>query len=149
MLFGCFAIYFFLPSCKSSSFSGKTGQKLVGPINITGFDTSNGTLTLKDNDKNNADNVIVLRTQVINWNVTSDASKVEIVGIDSASKYQHNDPNFFSIAPHQVGNSSHWQATVSSPDPNNGVIFEVYYIKWKLKDSSAIYTFDPLLQLYP
>ncbi len=151
MLFGCFAISFFFSSCNWKAKFAKTGQMISGPINITDFHTSDGSLTLKDNNNNNASWVSVSKNQVIKWNVTSkaSASHVEIVEIASASKYHSNNPNFFSTPPQQAGNSQHWQATVDSPDPNQGVIFEVYYIKWKLKGEPTIYTFDPLLQLNP
>lgn len=150
MLFACFAINFFFSSCnRGAKFNGKTGQKLIGPINITGYNISDQSLTLKDVDNNNARYVSVSRTQVINWNVTSEASEVEIVEIAPDPGYHYNDPSFFSTVPHEVGASSHWQATIGSPDPNNGIIFEKYYIKWKLKNDSKTYSFDPLLQLNP
>lgn len=150
VLFACFAINFFFSSCNTKAKFAKTGQKLVGPIQIIGYDTADGSLTLKDSiTNNNAVYVLVSRTKVINWNTTSHASNVEIKDISADPNYHYNDPNFFSTPPNQQGNSQHWQATIGSPNPGNGIIFEKYYIKWKLKNSTTIYSFDPLLQLNP
>jgi hypothetical protein len=151
MLLACFAINFFFSSCNRKAKFAKTGQKLVGPIHIIGYSTANSSLTLRDSTTNN-DAVYVLgsRTQKINWNVTSNASKVEIIDISADPNYHYNDPNFFSTPPYQQGNNfKHWQAIIGSPNPGDGIIFEKYYIKWKLNNSPTIYTFDPLLQLNP
>ena len=151
MLFAFFVIYFFLPSCNSSSnFTGKTGKNLTGPILITAHYTKDSSLRLIDStNKNNAGYVQVSRNMAIVW-VNKD-SKIKILSIAPDAKYHANDPNFFSAnnLPQQIGNSPRWKAEVGSPDANQGILFEKYLIRWQLKSTGATYTFDPLLQLNP
>ena len=54
MIFACFAIIIFFSSCKTKAKLAKTGQMLIGPINISGYDVTDQSLTLKDNNGNNA-----------------------------------------------------------------------------------------------
>ncbi len=89
-LLACFAIYFFLPSCKSrAKFIANPGGVLKGPINITGYDISNGSLTLEDNNHNNASWVVVSRITTVNWNLVtgSAASKIIIQEHRSGPKF--------------------------------------------------------------
>jgi len=147
MLAACFVIYTFLPSCKNRP--NFTGKKLAGAIFITGYDTSDSSLTLIDSaTKNNATYVLVSRTQPISW--VNKASKIEILEIAADPQYHPNDPAFFSPTdvPHRIGNSPRWSAAIGSP-ANNGILIEKYYIKWKLKTGGPDYSFDPLMQLNP
>lgn len=146
MLFGCFAIYFILPSCNSSAkYAGKTGQKLEGPILIKGYNTSDNSLTLKDQNRNHAEYVTVSRGQTIDWNVT--IADVEIVGIGLVKAFGVNDSDFFQVTPHRNGKSK-WSATIGNLAEHKGFIVK-YYIRWQLISTGQTYTYDPLLQLNP
>ena len=149
ILAGCFVTYLFLPSCSSNKKFTGTPPILKGPINITGYDTSKGTLTLKDDNGTDASNVSVQRKMKVNWNLTSSTqSKIEITAIKSDPHFPFNDPNFFTVAPKPVGSSNHWQAEIEDLDTTKGAI-EKYIIQWQLKGFPKTYTFDPLLQLNP
>ncbi|HSN09356.1 MAG TPA: hypothetical protein VLS85_09965, partial [Hanamia sp.] len=148
MLFACFAISFFFSSCKTKAKFVKTGQMLIGPINISGYDVTDQSLTLKDNNGNNAQWARVSKNQVVNWNVTDDAARyIEIDTIAVDTTYLCNDQNFFSSAPYRLGPLK-WQAQIKNSSPAK-IILEKYYIKWTLKSNGQSYTFDPLLQLNP
>jgi acyl-CoA synthetase (AMP-forming)/AMP-acid ligase II len=150
MLFACFAINFFFSSCNTKAkFNGKTGQILNdGAINISDYDITDSSLTLRDNNGNNAQWVKVSKNQVVNWNLTGKAAKdikIDTIAVDTT--YPCSDQNFFSSAPHRLGPLK-WQAQIKNSSPAK-IILEKYYIKWTLKSSGQTYTFDPLLQLNP
>lgn len=151
MLFGCFAIYLFLPSCHTSTnFTSKTGKNLIGPILITNHDAKDSSLKLLDSTNNtNASYVQVSRNMPIIW-VNKD-SKIEILSIDTDANYHANAPDFFSVnnRPQRIGNSPRWRAEVGSPDTSRGILLEKYFIRWQLKSTGKIYRYDPLLQLNP
>ena len=146
MLFACFAIF---SSCnRSAKFNGKTGQILIGPINISGYDATDQSLTLKDNNGHNAQWVKVSKNQVVNWNLTGKAAqdiKIDTIAVDTT--YPCSDQNFFLQIPHSNGKLQ-WRAQIKNSSPAN-IILEKYYIKWTLTSSGQTYTFDPLLQLNP
>lgn len=147
MLFVCFAINFFFSSCNNSEKFAKPGQLLIGPINISGYDATDHSLTLKDNNGHNAEWVKVSKNQVINWNVTDHAGALIAIDTIAVDTSYSGDPNFFSTAPHRLGPLK-WQAQIKNSSPAK-IILEKYYIKWTLKSTGKTYIFDPLLQLNP
>lgn len=148
VLFVCFAINLFLPSCgRDAKFAGKSGKPLSGPILIKGFDVVDSSLALEDSvTGNNAIYVIVSKNLTVDW--VNKNSKILILNIAPDSKYQANDPAFFSDLPQRVGKSNRWRAKIGSP-ANNGILIEKYFIEWQLKSNGKTYHFDPLLQLNP
>jgi len=150
IFFACFTIGYFFSSCTNSSnfdHDDKTGKLLVGPIKIINFDTQHQSLTMQDDNSQNAIYVVVKKNQKIDWQVVgSKVTHVEIVAIAGDPAYSSsNDPNFFSAAPN--GSGKHWTAQVGTPDSNRP--FYKYVIKWKLDSDTTTYIFDPLMQVNP
>lgn len=150
IFFACFAIGYLFNSCTTSPNSDhddKTGKLLVGPIKIVSYNTHDQSLTLRDNNNQNAVYIVVKKTQKIDWQVVGSKVKhIEIVAIAGDPAYSSsNDPNFFSATPE--GSGKHWSAQVGTPDSTKP--FYKYIIKWKLDSDTTTYTFDPLMQLNP
>lgn len=152
ILLACVAIYYFFTSCSSSKFDkdDKSGQLLANPIKIIGYDISNSSLKLKDNHNHDATYVLILRKQIIDWNVIgNNVKKLEIVSIYPDPNYQGNSPDFFDGMPAEQGNPKHWRATIGNPDTTK-LFIEKYNIRWRLTDDTTkTYTYDPIMQINP
>lgn len=130
-------------SCNQSNFVGP--GLYHGPIKITKYSTSGSKLTLDDNG-HDAQWEEVVRKENVKWMVDqSTVPEIHIVGIAPDPNYS-NDPNFFSVPPHQQGN--HWEGVINDLSADKGY-FEKYYIQWKKDGDDSTYTFDPLMQIYP
>lgn len=111
----------------------------MGSLNINGFDTSDGSLTFREN---NGSNLPVTRSEVITWVVPANLG----ITINGIRKYTDSQDIFDpEHEPNPVGGGSkNWQGTISGSAANNAE--EEYYIDW-YEDSapSTIYPFDPKL----
>ncbi len=164
-----FAYLFFLyifSSCNSSSKSNHQKaerdnspsiKKLEQPpttvvISITNYDATSQTLDLRinGNPNYNAKHVHTSANAKIRWNTTAKGNEIDIVKIAPDPDYD-NYNYFFSNGPKEYpSNSGLWEATINPSLNEYEFYVEKYYIKWKMKNTTApIYNYDPLMQVNP
>lgn len=156
VLLACLIITHFFVSChEKNEFDGKhsfkSGKPLKGDIHIIDYSTD-GTLTLIDDNNNNAIYAQVARSQKIKWVVDHDDDKPDLDNLQIDSIYADpkfpNPPDFFSELP--AANGNHWAATINgdSLDTTKGFL-EKYIIVWHIKGNSKSYSCDPIMQINP
>jgi hypothetical protein len=108
-------------------------------INITGANTSNGELQLRDDSNGNAETFKVKAGKTIRWLVnTSDVTDIKDI-------YKKTGDNVFITGPERIGHSPNWQGTI---DPGAACKEEEYGIEWIDKHGHP-HKFDPYIQVKP
>ena len=104
-------------------------------ITITASNTSTGGLTLSDHGV-----TIAMRTQRVTWIIGPQSGVMAITGIT----VKDSSTNVYDPQPHQLGNSSNWQGTISPSIPVPAE--ELYNIIWT-DSSGSEHQFDPKIQV--
>jgi len=119
-----------------TSFICKEEDKSFAPsISILGSDPATGELTLSDRGV-----TVAKRSQKVTWVIGPHSGVVSITGIT----VKEGSTNVFDPEPHQLGNSSNWQGTISAAVKPPAE--ELYSITWT--DSAGTeHTFDPKIQV--
>ena len=100
----------------------------MATINISGSDTSNGNLTLSNN------NPTVSRNETVTWVIQGNSGVSEITQIHE----KVGSGNVFVGEPGPVAGSTNYSGVIASGATGE----ETYYIKWK-DASGNEYTYDP------
>jgi hypothetical protein len=168
ILFAVLVVGYFLPSCHSdnqenqkledqlkqtlSTLNGIVAARGKRPhlngdtIFISAYNTMDSTLTLVDNNNNDATEVVCKRSQNIHWSTS--IPHFEIKNIDAETIWIGNDPDFYKAKP-SANNPQNWKVTLKDAKDKRGSSVH-YYIQWFLDtDPGTIYTYDPLMQLNP
>lgn len=120
----------------ATSFICKEDDASFAPsITILGSDTATGELTLSDHGV-----TVAKRSQKVTWVIGPKSGVVSITGIT----VKEGSTNVFDPEPHQLGNSSNWQGTVSAAVQPPAE--ELYNITWTDSEGTE-HTFDPKIQV--
>jgi hypothetical protein len=110
------------------------------PIQITGSNTSDGSLTLSDHGNTNVD-----RGDTVAWQIGHNSG----VGSISAITKKANSVDIFSTEPqaHGGGSSPNWQGVVSN-DAAGGSVYD-YSIFWWASSGAGPFEYDPKISVNP
>jgi hypothetical protein len=145
--FGFFVICIFSYCTSYLDYNGQKVPKKV-TIYVSGYDTSNGNLILKDDSGHDATNFPAFPSQIIRWKLSDPRNHK----IDSIYPKPTNQNLIFADTPQTVWLSKSWKGTVkeksdiqSLTKDTNGVINYEYKIVW---DTAGVrHTYDPRIQI--
>jgi hypothetical protein len=148
----CFFVIYSFSSCTSYLIvNGNQHVPKKVTINVTGYDTSTGHLTLMDDSSNPADTFPAWHSQHIRWKLTDPRHHK----IDSLYAKAVNLNEIFEDEPHKVFLSKSWKGTIKDEAALNAdTVKDInghknYDYKMIWDTAGGQHTYDPRIQIKP